>query len=303
MIHQKKLMKHIILLLEERIMKIEDIIKAKYEKLSAGQKKIAEYLLNNKIEYGMSTAAQLARKVDVSETTIIRLSYALGFDSFTHMQKELQKQFLKDGEKLNYVQQNQNSIDKKGGLFQSIIERDISILQNMSNNLNDLLLWQTATILMEADEVKIAGFRASYTSAHWFYLKLSMMRENVNLINSASHSFPEHLLFNQDKKNVIVLLSFPSYVAETLRIAEIAKEQGVTVIAITDRVLSSVGRIADVCLTTDINVDSESLISISSVLSLLNLVTAAIESKYDEKVSERVKKITEMHANNNYFLE
>ncbi|MFC5604764.1 MurR/RpiR family transcriptional regulator [Sporosarcina koreensis] len=284
-------------------MNIEDIIKSKYEKLSAGQKKIAEYLLNNKIEYGMSTAAQLARKVDVSETTIIRLSYALGFDSFTHMQKELQKQFLEDGERLSNSQQYQSSDDAKGGLFQSIIERDISILQNMSNNLNEMLLWQTADILMEADEVKIAGFRASYTSAHWFYLKLSMMRENVNLINSASHSFPEHLLFNQDKKNVIVLLSFPSYVAETLRIAEIAKKQGVTVIAITDRVLSSVGRIADVCLTTDINVASENLISVSSVLSLLNLVTAAIESKYDKKVSDRVKKITQMHANNNYFLE
>lgn len=287
------------------MLKIEDVVRERFSDLSTGQKKVAEYLLQNTFEYSMSTVAQLAKKVNVSETTIIRLSYALGFESFSSMQKYIQQQFLNKSTKEEFEISDENENKPNGkNLIDLTIKRDISILESMVEKIDTEKVWEIVNLLIKADQVKIAGFRASFSPAHWFFSKLSMMRENVSLISSVSSlNSPDELLSFEKKNTVFLLLSFPSYISETLTIANIAKEQGATVIAISDRILSPVARISDICITTDINVSSENLISVSSVHSLLNLIATGVELKNEKDISERVRAINEMFSVNGYYLE
>lgn len=76
------------------------------------------------------------------------------------------------------------------------------------------------------------------------------------------------------------MISFPSYVKETITIAIIAKEHNAKIISISDRVLSPIGFISDICLSTEINVTFESLISVASVHILLNVITTFYEDRY-----------------------
>lgn len=283
-------------------MTIQDLVLKKYSELSTGQKKVAEYLLQNTFEFSMSTAAQLAKKVNVSETTIIRLSYALGFESFSVMQKYIKNQFLNKKDS----QDEEVSYSKKGekSLLNLTIQRDIAILKSMLENLDMDKIYKVTDLLKNATEVKIAGYRASFSSAHWFFTKLSMMRDNVTLISSLnSFNSPDDLITKRSGQTVFFLLSFPSYISETLNIAKIAKNQGAKVIVISDRMLSPVARVSDICITTDINVSSENLISVSSVHSLLNLIATEIEINNDEAIAERVRMINDMYSKNGYYLE
>ena len=77
-------------------MTLEQMIYDKLPTLSAGQKKVAEYILGNKDSFSYATLAKLSKAISVSETTIIRLSYSLGFDSFSAMQQKLREEILQN---------------------------------------------------------------------------------------------------------------------------------------------------------------------------------------------------------------
>ena len=58
------------------------------------ESEIASYILNNKDEFSYATLAKLSKDISVSETTVIRFAYSLGFDSFSAMQQKLREEIL-----------------------------------------------------------------------------------------------------------------------------------------------------------------------------------------------------------------
>lgn len=283
-------------------MSVESRVTEIYEKLPKGQKKVAEYLLRNHVEFSISTASQIAKRIDVSEATVIRFSYSLDYKSFSHMQKSFQAEFLADTNPENLQGSPLQLDDPNKDLINKIVTREMEILQQMQGmDRNDF--WQTADLLMNTKHVKIVGNLASYAAAYWFYLKLSMMRENVTLLSNELNASFDNLLLKEPEETVFILISMPSYVVSTLNIGKHAKEQGAKILTITDRKLSPTGRIADICLTTDIGIHSEAMISISSVMSLINLITSGIESKYEEEISLRVRSINKYYTDTNFVIE
>lgn len=272
-----------------------------YSELTKGHKKVADYLLEHTLEFSVSTVAEIAKVIDTSKATVIRLSYSLGFGSFSSMQKRLKAQLLNEEAS---SRQTGDAMDEVESLVGLTLDKDIFILEELRKNLDMNKVHEVMEVLKQADEIKIAGYSASYSAAHWFYTKLSMIKENVTLLSSVgSLNAPRDLLSNENNEIVYFLLSFPSYISETLRLANIAKEKGAKIIVVSDRLLSPVARIADICLTTDINVSSENLISVSSVHSLLNLIATGMELGNREVVSERLRRINEVYSKNGYFLE
>ncbi len=281
-------------------MSIEELLKEKHKELSKGQKKVADLLLKDVVSFSMSTASQIAKQAEVSETTVIRLSYTLDFESFSQMQKYIQRNYLlkKDSQE-NVSSEEQKS---KSDFIDSLIEEEIEILNALRNNLKMDQYWQVIDEIMMADEVYIAGYRASYPAAHWLYLKLNMLRRNVFLISSINN-YPEDLLIEPSKNVVFIFISFPRYVAQSLDVAETVKGQGAKIIAITDHLLSPISRISDLSIITQIHANSENFIPISSVLSLLNIITTGIEIKYEKEVMKRVEMIQNIYHEKDYFLE
>lgn len=282
-------------------MDIEKLVAGKYDKLPPGQKQVAKYLSEHPFEFSMSTVAQIANIVDKSETTVIRLSYNLGFESFSQLQKQLQKYFLKSAEGTTPIETEDAEENSYNNTFRAIIKKDIFILQHMLDHMDEDKFNQAATLLMESDELKIGGHLASYSAAHWFHLKMSLMRDRVTFLSEELNPFENHIEENKD--TVVFLISMPSYAAETLKLAEMAKAQGAKIIVLTDRRLSPVGRMADICLTADIEVHSKIMISMSSVMTYLNLLTTGIEEKYEDSISTRVNKILNLYSKEKMVLE
>ena len=75
-----------------------NLIKDKFEVLSKSHKKIAKYIIDNFESVIFNTASELSKKVSVSEVTVIRFAYALGFESFSHMRKAMEKSVVNNTE-------------------------------------------------------------------------------------------------------------------------------------------------------------------------------------------------------------
>ncbi len=283
-------------------MTFEQLIKAKYEDLSPGQKKVAQFLLERMENAVFLTAVQIGKEADVSETTVIRLSYALGFSGFSEMQASIQKQVLSASGANQLHRESSAEEEEAGSLFVKAIERDISILRQLQAKLNQSEndIWTAVNWLIEADQVLVVGYRGSYGPAHWLSTILSQYRDNIQL--SSFNGDIHEKIVNLTEESVAFVISYPRYSKEALRIAESVKQQGAKIIAATDRPLSPVGRLADLCFTTEENNVSGSN-SFAGGMSLLNLILMGIVMKDQVRVQRRSQRLEQLYANDEVFVE
>ncbi|MFJ7729135.1 MurR/RpiR family transcriptional regulator [Neobacillus sp. NPDC097160] len=279
----------------------ERLIKEKYDTLSPGQKKVAEYLIQKLDESAFNTAAMIGRKVEVSETTVIRLSYALGFNGFSEMQHIIQQQILTNS--LNPFGADSKNVHQDEGHsspFSEILEKEILSQRQTFRQLNEKELWKVVEVLMKAERIFILGMGASYAPAYWFSFQLHTLRDQITLCPTTGDIYER--LVDLNENSVLFVISFPRYSKDALKIAESAKKQGVPLICVTDRLLSPVGRIADFTLTTEEN--SESMAhSITPAISLLDFIIAGITVKDRERIQARQQKLESLYTNYGVYVE
>ena len=66
-----------------------------YNSFSKGQKLLANYIIDNYDRAAFITASKMGRTVGVSESTVVRFAYALGYDGYPALQRSLQEMILR----------------------------------------------------------------------------------------------------------------------------------------------------------------------------------------------------------------
>ncbi|MEH7093472.1 MurR/RpiR family transcriptional regulator [Neobacillus vireti] len=275
----------------------KQLVKNRFNNLSAGQKKVANYLIENLEIAVFKTAFQIGQQASVSETTVIRLSYALGFQGFSQMQEHIQQQMLAQNQ-MSAAADTSQSTDKH--VFTKVIENQVDILRNLLDSANIQEIWKAVEALIQADQILIAGHRISHAAAYWFSYMLSTIRNQVNLCSTSDGFFEKFC--NLTKDSVVVVFSFPRYSNETIKMAECAVEHGITLISITDRLLSPVGRLSNIVLTTEENAETGTN-SIASVISLLDLVIEGIQQKDKTQILAYQQKLEQLYTSFDVFNE
>ncbi|WP_264736944.1 MurR/RpiR family transcriptional regulator [Cytobacillus firmus] len=279
---------------------MSQMIKESYSSLSPGQRKAAEFIMEHADEAVLLTAFQVGRNAGVSETTVIRLAYALGFSGYSQMQDRIRKEWLA-GKQQDYSE-NDSSIDNaaKENLFRKVIDQERKILRQLLDQVDEKEIWKAIDALIQADKVYIGGFGSSFAAAYWFYYTLKQIRGNVYTSNPSGF-LPEDVC-DLTEQSAVIIFSFPRYRKEALKLASIAERQGSGIVAITDRQLSPIGQMAEVTLTTDELMDSGHH-SIASVISLLEVLIAGIEERDYERIAKRQQELEVLYAEQELFFE
>lgn len=271
---------------------LSNIAKEKYNTLSNSQKKVINYLLEEPQSAAFNTALQIGNEVNVSESTVIRLSYALGLDGFSDLQKVIRNQLLNSNSTVYKFQTSAALISSESNIFTKVLLEDLEIINNLMNELDEEVLWDVVDALVKADRVVVVGYKISYGAAHWLMLMLNFMIGNVNLHPSTRDSVEE--VMNLTENSVVVAISFPRYTKETIQFMENTKEKGALVIAITDKDLSPAGRIAHKTLLTKTN-SLSGMDSSAPITVLLNLIVTGISIKHQDSIKNRLKQLEEAY--------
>ena len=67
------------------------VIQDSMHTFSKGQRKIANFILESYDKAAFMTASRLGQKVGVSESTVVRFAFELGYGGYPDMQRSLQK--------------------------------------------------------------------------------------------------------------------------------------------------------------------------------------------------------------------
>lgn len=244
---------------------------------SKGQKRIAEYILENYEKAAFMTASKLGINVDVSESTVVRFAMELGYSGYPAMQKALQEMVRN---KLTALQRIEVSNDRLADqdVISVVMHADAESIRLTMDGLKTDTFEQAVDALVQARKVYIVGIRAASAISEFLGFYLNMTLENVIVIRVNSFSELFEQIFRIGEQDVMIGISFPRYSKRTVKSMMYAKDQGATTIAITDSEASPLAGLADYTLTA--RSDMISFVdSLVAPLSLANAIIMAVGRK------------------------
>jgi len=258
-------------------------VKENSNKLNPKQKKLVKFILDNYMEVGFMSAAKLARKVNTSQSTVLRLSNTLGYEGYGFMQSDIQAMIKRKITSATFVDKIETSgvnMNLKGvEQFESLYTQAIVI--TLVNIVEDIL---------KAKNIYVLGLRTSASLAIFFGTSLNMiMDSNVKILNNLNCS-----IFDQGssitKKDILISFAFPRYTNETVKLIKLVKKKGAKTVVFSDDIITPFSEDCDYLIP--ININSAGYIgSYVASLSLINFILNLITHKKGKKAIVKLKEV------------
>lgn len=265
------------------------------------QRTVADYLSAHLNKVAFYTLDELAGKIGVSTTTVIRFSRALGYDGFTTMQKAIQKDIYANAEPKPKL--SERLIDIGPGpdneLLSDSFQNDIQNIQQTLASQNSDDLKNAVDIITNAGSVYILGMRSSFSTAYYMASRLGEIRKNVHLIQSVGMIYPEEIV-NAGVGDVCIAYLFPRYSKTSSTIISWLKNAGVKIILITSLNYQAVSGYGDILLPCAISSLSYKN-SFVAPLCLTNYLIAALVRTSPEEARSILEK-TESLLSHGFYL-
>ena len=266
---------------------------------SKGQKRIADYILQNYDKAAFMTASKLGKLSGVSESTVVRFASELGYDGYPSMQRALQEMIRS---RLTSTQRIQAADDQFGGqdVLTAVIQSDMDKLRMVSDEADRTEFSKAVDVILGARHIYILGTRSSYFVAGYLNFYLHLMFKNVTLVQNAAAGEIFEQLSQIGPGDVLVGISFPRYSQMAIHAVEYARDRGADVVAITDSQMSPLYRMATVSLL--VRSDMISFVdSMAAPLSLLNALIVAVGRQKNEEVSGTFSQLENVWSKYNIF--
>lgn len=244
--------------------------------LPAALRRMAETVLSHPFRAATLSIDEFSREVEVSVATANRFARALGFAGYPQFRAEVAKSFesiLAPVENLRSNLQQPASAD----------ETVAASLRETGANLERLLRalpgqpWSAAVeLVLGAKRVLTLGWGSSAYLAGLLQHELDPFCDQVDcLALGGGPSQAARHLFKCGPDELVIALAFPRYVEDTVKLARLARERGVKVLALTDRPSSPLVPLADVVLYAQTDRQMAAA-SNATVLALVEALAAAV---------------------------
>ena len=257
-------------------------IEEKYRDLSKGQKRVAEYVLDNYDKAVFLTAARLGEVVGVSESTVVRFATQLGYKGYPEFQKALEELVRN---RLNSIQRMKVTYGRisQSQILETVLQSDIEKIKQTLNGIDHLAFNQAIDTILNARKIYVLGIRSCAPLAAFMSFYLNLLCDNVIAVNTNSSSDIFEQLIRIGEEDVIIGISFPRYSQRTLKALEFASKRKAKIITLTDSVHSPINIYSSCNLIA--RSDMASIVdSLVAPLSVVNALIVALCMKKQEEV-------------------
>jgi DNA-binding MurR/RpiR family transcriptional regulator len=259
-----------------------NLIRQKMPDMSKGQKKIAGYILGNYEKAAFFTAMQLGKEAGVSESTVVRFAFILGFTGYPSFQKKLEEVVRERLCSIERIQIAGGSMPQKM-VLDNVMNADADKIKLTLEGLDREAFRLAVEAILGAEHVYIIGVRSCTPLATFLAYYLNMVRHSVFQIQASSTNELFEQILHITDKDVMIGISFPRYSMRTLKAMEFANNRNAQVIAITDSTHSPMNMYSSCNLfaRSDMASIAESLVA---PMSLINALIVALCLQRSEDV-------------------
>lgn len=267
--------------------------------LSKGHRLIAGYILEHYDKAAFMTAARLGATVGVSESTVVRFAAEIGYDGYPMLQRALQEMIRNKLTSVQRIQLANEQMDLDD-VLDTILNQDIDRIRRTLDETSRADFRQAVEAIVSARCIYIIGAKSASSLASFLAFYLNIIFEHVRLVEVSSTSEMYEQMIRLSKKDVLIGISFPRYSKRTVEAFRYARDNGATVIAITDSMESPLAEIADRTLLA--RSDMASFVdSLVAPLSLVNALIAAIGLRMNDEVCRTFDKLENIWEEYNVY--
>jgi DNA-binding MurR/RpiR family transcriptional regulator len=212
-------------------------IHLKYESMSRGQRRLADFVLQNGPEAAMMSSAELASAMQMSESSVVRFAQLLGYQGYPSMRQQLQSEVLSQFRSSERVAAMVHSQSPEGGPLATIVSETCHHLQQLLLNVSEDQVAEAVGRIIHAEKLIVfgEGAPASLTVLAEFWL--SRLGCNVVRVNQTGRRLFDQI-FQASACDLAMVFAFRSVNREAMAVLEHLNAQGGETILITDLVNS-----------------------------------------------------------------
>lgn len=218
-------------------------LKTVFSDLTSSEKAVADYIIDNIDNLKTITSHELAKKINIGQSTIIRFSQKLGYSSFRELLSDL------SAEPRNDIKREEISVDESMDQTNRKILSQYHDITDITFNNNPIsTIENVVSKLVHASKIVIFGIGSSNLFCEYLANQLIKMGFNCQTSNTPHTIFS--IIAQADQDTVLFVISETGETPDVLKAAKIAKENNVYVIAMTRGSKNSLHNLTDCVLKT-----------------------------------------------------
>lgn len=221
-------------------MPLKEQIIAQYDAMSPQLQQAARYVLEHPEEVALISMREVARLAGVQPATMTRMAKSLGLPDYDELRAQHAEALRRGGNGFAA------KVRQRGDEGSDALGSDIAshMLQGLSAQLAKLSepdslkrLEATANRLRSARKVYVLGLRSCHAVAWHFHYVMTLLGDRSVHLDGPGGTGGDALI-RATPEDVMMVISIKPYATGTLELAQLAKEQGVGIVSITDSEVS-----------------------------------------------------------------
>lgn len=257
------------------------------------EKKIATFILNSGKSVANMRSGELAEKIGVSQSTIIKFVKKLGFNGFMDFKVRLSESYGRE-EHVTPLKHDDISLeDSMEDVAKAIVSESVTALLKSYENMRFSNIEESIELINTSKRIFICGKGSSALPAQDLAEKLIKLGFTVLWYYDLETMEVASLTVNEE--DVFVSFSFSGETRSITRILKNAKKRGAKVVAITKNINSSHGTLADVVIEIYSNETILRTAAMSSRIAFFSVVDILFLGVVKRELPERLAKIREVY--------
>ena len=213
---------------------------------------IASFAVQHPNDMALSTVSQLAKRIGVQPSAIVRFANSFGYDGFTNMQQVYRARLTAGAspsyrDRINALRSTSSGArsNKPADILAGFISDDVASLEGLFQNVPSDRMERAIAILAGAENIYVAGQGRSFPISYYIDYGLNRLDLKSHLLDGIG-GFMRHRVRAASKNDALVAVSFKDYSPDVVEIATELSRRDVPVIVITDNPLGPFAKIAKV---------------------------------------------------------
>lgn len=218
-------------------------IRARLGSLSPGERKVADAILDSPSDVIHMTVNEIATKAGSADSTVVRLCHRLGYAGYQDLKIRLARELVSTEPAVR------SSIDASAApheVLRAVLSFNIEALSDITSSISTDQFDQAAGAIAQANKVLLLGFGSSYFVCQEAHERLSSV--GVDAAAPDSPNMKLLLASRTTPDDVVICVSHTGATKEVIRYAEVAAENGATVIALTSFARTRLAQKASIAL-------------------------------------------------------
>ncbi|MEM7189412.1 MAG: MurR/RpiR family transcriptional regulator [Pseudomonadota bacterium] len=269
---------------------ILDRLTEEWDDLTPEARKAARYVLENPQEVGVSTVREIATAAEVKPNTFVRMARQVGFDGYDDFREPFRTAIRQGAagfpDRARWLQDRRRA-GAMGALYADMVQGALSNIEDTFAGVDESALKSAAEAIWNCRNVYTLGVGVNNANARNFTYLASTGMVQFTAIPGPGATPVDDLAW-ADEQDVLIAMTMAPYRREVLEAVQVARDQGLTIIAISDSPASPVNRAADhgFCVSVD---TPQFFPSSVATIALLEILLSFVIALTSPEIVDRVK--------------